>query len=127
MPLDSQLIKPLIENHLLKNSELPWIEFKRNLAIPQEIGEYISALSNSAALFNQAHGYMIWGIDNETNGVVGTAFNPFMEKVGNQDLDLWLSTQLDPHVQFNFHKTAMQNKDIILIRNKRGILQPGEV
>ncbi len=30
--------------------ETEWAKFKRNKAGPQEIGEYISALSNSAAL-----------------------------------------------------------------------------
>ena len=29
--------------------ETEWVEFKRNNAKPEEIGEYISALANSAA------------------------------------------------------------------------------
>ena len=30
--------------------ECPWVEFKRNNDNPEEIGEYLSAISNSAAL-----------------------------------------------------------------------------
>ena len=30
--------------------ETEWVEFKQNNADPQEIGEYLSALANSAAL-----------------------------------------------------------------------------
>ncbi len=34
--------------------ETEWVEFKRNNDNPEEIGEYLSALANSAALFNKA-------------------------------------------------------------------------
>ncbi len=37
-------------------NETEWVEFKVNDAEPQEIGEYISALSNSAALIGKAFG-----------------------------------------------------------------------
>jgi len=61
MPFQNNTINDLIEQCRLQNSETPWIEFKLNNSDPQEIGEYISALSNSAALFNQAHAFLIWG------------------------------------------------------------------
>ena len=39
--------------------EAEWVEFKCNKANPEEIGEYISALSNAAALNGKAHGYVL--------------------------------------------------------------------
>lgn len=36
-----------------------WLEFKHNNAEAEEIGEYISALSNSAALVGKANTYML--------------------------------------------------------------------
>ena len=36
-------------------TETEWVEFKENNSDPQEIGEYISALANSAALEGKAH------------------------------------------------------------------------
>lgn len=39
--------------------ETEWLEFKHNDADPQAIGEYISALSNSAAYSGQAYAYLI--------------------------------------------------------------------
>ena len=39
--------------------EVEWVEFKVNKADPQDIGEYISALSNSAALNGKSTGYLI--------------------------------------------------------------------
>lgn len=43
--------------------ETGWLEFKHNNAEPQEIGEYISALANTAALEGKAHAYLLWGVD----------------------------------------------------------------
>jgi Predicted transcriptional regulator containing an HTH domain and an uncharacterized domain shared with the mammalian protein Schlafen len=115
MPFQNNTINDLIEQCRLQNSETPWIEFKLNNSDPQEIGEYISALSNSAALFNQAHAFLIWGIDDKTHDISGTNFNPSTAKVGNQGLALWISTQLDPQIQFYFHKTTIGGKNIILL------------
>ena len=42
--------------------ETEWVELKVNDAKPQEIGEYISALSNSAALAGKAFAYLVWGV-----------------------------------------------------------------
>lgn len=42
-------------------NETEWVEFKANYADPHEIGEYISALSNAAALCGKTNGYLVWG------------------------------------------------------------------
>lgn len=39
-------------------TETEWVEFKENYNDPVEIGEYISALSNAAALAGRSCGYM---------------------------------------------------------------------
>ena len=38
--------------------ETGWLEFKENYSNPEEIGEYLSALSNNAALQGKANGYL---------------------------------------------------------------------
>ena len=43
--------------------ETQWVEFKRNNADPQQIGENISALANSAALDGRPYAYIVWGVD----------------------------------------------------------------
>ena len=53
-------------------TETEWLEFKRNNADPQEVGEYLSALANGASLGNQPRGYLVFGIDDTTHAVVGT-------------------------------------------------------
>lgn len=51
---DQQLLARLCE----ERQELGWLEFKENLADPGQIGEYISALANSAVLSGTTHGYL---------------------------------------------------------------------
>ena len=55
MPYNTNIINSIINEARKNMVELPWIEFKENYTDPQGIGEYISALSNTAALFNQEH------------------------------------------------------------------------
>ncbi len=70
--------------------ETEWVEFKRNNKKPEEIGEYLSALSNGALLHGKPFGYLVWGVEDGTHNVVGTIFNPHKEKVGNENLENWL-------------------------------------
>jgi predicted HTH transcriptional regulator len=66
--------------------ESEWVEFKVNDAEPQAIGEYISALANSAALMGQAFAYLVWGVRNGDHVLVGTHFDPLAARVGNEEL-----------------------------------------
>ena len=119
MPFQNNMIDSIIEESRKYLYEQPWIEFKHNNYDPQEIGEYISALSNTAALFNQEHAFLIWGIDNCTHDIIGTSFIPQETKVGNQGLELWISTQLEPQVQFYFHTTEIDGKQLVLLEIAR--------
>ena len=124
MPYNIDMIDSIILNAKDQPHELPWIEFKHNNYDPQLIGEYISALANTAALFNQEHAFMIWGIDDSTHKIVGTTFDPQKEKVGNQGLSLWISTQLKPNVQFYFHTTTIENQNLVLLEIGRAYTTP---
>ena len=56
--------------------ETEWVEFKVDNDEPQAIGEYISALANSAALLGKAFAYLVWGVRDGDHAVVGTTFDP---------------------------------------------------
>lgn len=87
-----------------------WFDFKSNYYEPQLLGQYLSALANSAFLAGQHRGYLVFGIDNATHNVVGTRFDPYAVKAkGNQGLLPWLAAGLRPNtgcldasVQSNF-------------------------
>jgi len=108
--LDS-LIRELIK---LPN-ETEWVEFKHNNDNPEDIGEYISALSNSATLHDKDNAYVIWGVDNDTHNIVGTSFNYRTQKKGNQDLEHWLRQLLSDNANFSFHFVEMNNKQMVLL------------
>ena len=92
--------KRLIDSLLAKNKETEWIEFKENFHSKEEIGERISAISNSAFLCNMPYGYIVFGVDDSTLKVVGTNLYATRKKIGNEELESWLSTRLNPHIDF---------------------------
>ena len=55
--------------------ETEWVEFKEGDTDPQEIGEYLSALANSAALVGKAAAYLVWGVRDQDHAVVGSNFD----------------------------------------------------
>ena len=96
--------------------ETEWAEFKHNNSDPQMIGEYLSALSNSAALEEQPFGYIVWGVEDGTRNIVGTAFKPRSQKgAGNEDLEPWLNKLLAPKVNvriFEFEDKRAPDGDV---------------
>lgn len=86
--------------------ETEWIEFKENNADPAEIGEYVSALANSAALNGKPHGYLVWGVRDGDHALVGTHFDPYTKKVSNEELENWLHRLLSPQVSLRFVVTG---------------------
>lgn len=105
----------LIERLRAEPHETEWLEFKANRYEPQEIGEYLSALANSACLHGKPKGYLGFGIDNVTHAVVGTDFDPERTKArGNQPLLIWLAVGLQPNVGFEHYVTTVAGKRIVL-------------
>ncbi|MDD2599336.1 MAG: ATP-binding protein [Kiritimatiellae bacterium] len=80
--------KTLIDTLRAEAHESEWLEFKCNNDQPQVIGEYLSALSNSACLSGKKHGYLVFGIDDKTHEVVGSSLQPYRAKgKGNEGLE----------------------------------------
>lgn len=71
----------LIERLRHMPDETEWLEYKVNNDEPELIGEYISALSNSATISERETAYMIWGINNETHEIEETKFSPKKAKM----------------------------------------------
>ena len=53
-------INELLNELFQYKKEREWFEYKENWFQPIALGEYISALSNSAALVGKKYGYFIW-------------------------------------------------------------------
>jgi len=105
----------LLDEFRKLSSETEWLEFKENNYTPQLIGEYISALSNAAALHGKNKAYLIYGISDITHDVVGTVFKPRKTKgKGNEDLEPWLARQLDPRIDFRIIEIDYYKKNIVI-------------
>jgi len=114
----------LIRHLLSLPKETEWVEFKHNNKDPEEIGEYISALSNAAALHGQPFGYIVWGVDNKTHEIVGTSFKPSTGKVKGQELESWLSVMLSPRPDFRIHELEVDGQPVIYIEMPAALHTP---
>jgi len=104
--------------------ETEWVEFKENDGEPEAIGEYLSALANSAALAGKAFAYLVWGVRDEDHAVVGTSFSPIARKVGNEELENWLLRQLAPKIHFRFFAVTVDGLPVLLLEVERAFRQP---
>lgn len=105
----------LLDRLCAEPRETEWLEFKASRYESQLLGEYISALANSACLHGKPRGYLVVGIENKNHTVVGTTFDPAVEKgKGNQLLPLWLSLGLQPNIGFEIHPFNYQGKRVVL-------------
>jgi predicted HTH transcriptional regulator len=108
-------IEPLIRELVALPVETDWVEFKHNNSDPKEIGEYISALANTATLRVKGKAYVVWGIDDETHDLLGTKFDPARAKANNTEIDTWLRKRLSDYAGFRFFSEDIEGKRIVLL------------
>ena len=119
----SQLAR-LVRELLRLPAETEWLEDKEENNKPGEIGRYISALANGAALVEHDRAYVLWGIQDGTRAVLGSDFAPYRSKVGNENLENWLLRHLAPQVHFSFHEVLIDGKQVVLLEIERALHQP---
>jgi len=113
--MDTQELTALLDRLRAEPRETEWLEFKASCYDPQALGEYLSALANAACLNGKTKGYLAFGIQDKTHDVIGTTFNPDVEKgKGNQDLRLWLSLGLRPNVGFEVYPFIYHGRPVVL-------------
>ncbi len=104
--------------------ETEWVEFKENNTEPRLIGEYLSALANSAALEGKAFAYLLWGVRDREHAIVGTRFDPQRTKVGNEELESWLLRLLEPKLHFRFFDVEVDGQRVVVLEVERAQRQP---
>jgi ATP-dependent DNA helicase RecG len=122
--MDQNELTKLLDELRALPKENEWVEFKENRYTPEEIGQYISALSNSACLHLKPKGYLVFGIEDETHKVKGTRFRPKQEKVGNEELENWLSRQLNPRVDYAIFEFSYKGESITLFEIDATVATP---
>jgi ATP-dependent DNA helicase RecG len=108
----------LLEELVKQPREQQWLEFKLNKGSinNDDIGEYISAMSNGATIANKPFGYLVWGVEDVTQKIVGTNLSFTTAKAGNQDVELWLRNLLIPKINFEIFEFIYHTLPITLIR-----------
>lgn len=107
-------LSKIIRNLIQHKYEEEWFEFKMNWFEPHQLGEYISALSNSAALLGHKEAYFVWGIHNQTHEVLGSEFN-YHQEIKNEPLKHYLARQLNQDIGFSFEEVIFQGKRLVLL------------
>lgn len=101
--MDNVELRRIIEKLTALPRETEWVEFKENFYSPEEIGERISAISNSARLLDQPFGYLIFGVKDDTHEFVGADFYAKGKKKGNEELEMWLLNRLSPRIDLEVY------------------------
>ena len=114
----------LIQELLKQPNETQWLEFKHNNYDKEMIGEYISALSNSAALHGKINAYMVWGINDTTHEMLGTTFKPSTTTKGNEALENWLLRLLKPKIDFRFYEVVIDEVNMVLLEIAPAVINP---
>ena len=107
-------LKTIIEDIQASPRECEWVEIKKDNSKPELIGEYVSALANGAAYMGQPKGYLVFGIDDSSHAIVGTKFSPKDEKVGNQEIENWIASLLNPRIDFCIQEIEVSGKRVVL-------------
>jgi ATP-dependent DNA helicase RecG len=117
-------LRILLQELISLPHETEWVEFKQNDSRPDDIGEYLSALSNSAALHGKQTAYIVWGVEDGSHNIVGTNFKPRLEKNGGQELESWLTIHLAPRINFKIHEFTFESKNIVIFEVPRADYVP---
>ena len=114
--MGSQELTLLVSRLISLPKETEWVEFKHNFHSEEEIGQRLSALSNSAALQNKPFGYLVFGVEDGSHAVIGTTFKAKQHKKGNEELEMWLLNRLNPRIDIECFEFDADGKQISLYR-----------
>lgn len=96
------------------DDEQEWFEFKENWFRAEELGEYISAISNAAAFHYKEMGYFVWGVNDDTHEIVGTKFNQYCD-YNKEPYQNYLARNLSPSIHFSFEEIEINGKRVVVL------------
>jgi ATP-dependent DNA helicase RecG len=114
--MDQAALIALVDQLRADGREASTVEFKSNWDLPRDMGEYLSALANSAVLERHDHAYLVWGVNDKTHEITGTSFNPFSAKgEGSQPLIMWLTQTTSPKPDFEFYEVQHPQGRVVVL------------
>lgn len=113
--MEQNILEIRIKEFLSSPTEIEWVEFKHNFHSDEELGKWISALSNAARLHHQETAYFVFGIEDATHRVVGTTFRYRTHKIKGQELENWLANYLEPRIDIRFHELQLDGNSVLVL------------
>lgn len=111
---DTDKLNETIRELCSYKTEKEWFESKLNWFNANELGEYISALSNSAFLCKRRIAYSVWGLNDKTHEIEETTFDFDMDACREATIDAFLHNDWTTGNEPMF--TAYSNRIEILSR-----------
>ena len=109
-------VADIVNRCLSLGDETEWFEYKDNLAVSDAdaIGEYISALSNGAAMTGESFGYLIWGIHDKTHGYTNTTLN-YQKDIKNEPFQHYIGRNVSPSLFFHFDEESINGNRVVVL------------
>lgn len=104
----------VFDNLISFKDEYEWLDFKENWFSKDEIGEYISAIANGAALSGREYGYVVWGIRDSDKKIVGTSVN-FDRDIDGEPYKHYLARNLKPSIPFETTEFEYDGSRIVML------------
>ena len=95
-------------------AEEEWFEFKDSWYDGVGIAEYISSMSNAAAMHGEDNAYLVWGVHNDTHELTNTTFS-YHRDVKGEPLEHFLARQITPDIGFSFRELTIDGKRVVVL------------
>ena len=108
------VVTDVLDRCLSFQDEPEWFDFKDSYFDRDGIGQYISALSNAAALEGEPFGYLIWGIDDKTHEYTNTKVR-YQKDVNNEPFQHYLARNINPALYFHFDEDVINGNRVVVL------------
>ena len=118
-------VAEIVKRCLSLEDEQEWFEFKDGWFELDGIGQYISALSNAAAMSGEPFGYLIWGINNETHEFTNTKIK-YKKDIKNEPIEHYLARNISPSIYFTFDEDVIDGNRVVVLSIPAARIVPTE-
>lgn len=115
----------IVKRCLSHEYEQEWFDFKDSWYELDEIGQYISALSNAAVMAGEPFGYLIWGIRDDTHEFTNTKFR-YKRDIKHEPIEHYLSRNISPAIFFAFDEDIIDGNRVVVLRIPAARIVPTE-
>lgn len=111
---DSERAVRILRELLQYSAEREWFEFKEKWFEPVALGQYVSALSNAAAMAGREEAYFVWGVNDKTHSLTGSDFDQYQEYKG-EPYQNYLNRNLAPKIKLEFIEGVMDGRRFVIL------------